>query len=77
LRDFPRGRHKSCLINHRESPEPSLIPAAILDDTIRTLELLFPFGDADEAFLEQEKVNFWPKIPYELHRAFELDEFKF
>ncbi|KAF2681469.1 hypothetical protein K458DRAFT_479370 [Lentithecium fluviatile CBS 122367] len=81
----PRGerclsiyRHKICLINHRRGPQPTIIPTEILDEAIRTLDLLFPFGDPKtEAFLEEEKVQLWTESSYELHRATELDDFKY
>jgi hypothetical protein len=81
----PRGqrclsiyRHKLYLVNHRIGLEPTIIPADILDEAIRTLDLLFPFGDPKtEALLEGEKVKFWTISPYESPRATELDEFKY
>lgn len=81
----PRGqrclsiyRHKLCLVNHRKEPEPTIIPAEILDEAIRTLDLLFPFGDPKtEAFLEEEKVQLWTMSPFESHRAINLDEFNY
>ncbi|OCK81912.1 hypothetical protein K432DRAFT_380863 [Lepidopterella palustris CBS 459.81] len=81
----PRGqrclsiyRHRLCLVNHRKGPEPTIIPAEVIDEAIRTLDLLFPFGDPKtEAFLEEEKVQFWTISPSESARATELDEFKY
>lgn len=81
----PRGqrrlsiyRQKLCLVNHRKGPEPTIIPADVLDEAIRTFDLLFPFGDPKtEAFLEEEKVQFWTISPFESPRATELDEFKY
>jgi hypothetical protein len=80
----PRGRrclsiyrHRVCLANHRGGPGPTIIPAEILDEAIRTLDLLFPFGDPKtEALLEQEKVRLWTDFPFVTYRATELDEFK-
>jgi hypothetical protein len=81
----PRGerclsiyRHKLCLVNHRKGPEPTIIPAEVLDEAIRTLDLLFPFGDPKtEAFLKEEKIQFWTISPSASPRAIELDEFKY
>jgi hypothetical protein len=71
-------QHKICLINHRKEPEPTIIPAEILDEAIRTLDLLFPFGDTKtEALLEQEKVQLWTNSPFESHRATNLNEFTY
>jgi hypothetical protein len=81
----PRGqrslsiyRHKICLINHRKGPEPKIIQEEILDEAIRTLDLLFPFGDPKtEEFLENEKVQLCIVDLLELPRATDLDEFKY
>ncbi|KAH7070516.1 hypothetical protein BKA63DRAFT_420630 [Paraphoma chrysanthemicola] len=81
----PRGhrrlsvyRHKLCLVNHRKGPEPTIIPADVLDEAIRTLDLLFPFGDQrTEAFLEEEEIELWTMSPSESPRAADLDDFKY
>lgn len=81
----PRGqrslsiyRHKICLINHRKGPEPTIIQAEILDEAIRTLDFLFPFGDPKtEEFLKDEKVQLYTVDPSELPRATGLGEFKY
>ena len=81
----PRGqrslsiyRHKICLINHRKGPEPTIIQEEVLDEAIRTLDLLFPFGDPKtEMFLEEEKVQLHVVNPSELLRATDLDDFKY
>lgn len=60
--DGPKGRrvlsvyqHKICLINQRQDPQNAVIRRDVLDEAIRTLDLLFPFGDADtEQFLKQQ-----------------------
>lgn len=65
-------------MNHRKGPEPTIIPADVLNEAIRTLDLLLPFGDPrTEAFLEEEKVLFWTISPSESPRATELDNFKY
>ena len=79
----PRGKrqlsifkHKICLVNHRKEPNATIIPADVLDETIRTLDLLFPYGDKPtKIFLEHSKVHMWMINTLELPRATELDEF--
>lgn len=83
----PRGerslsiyRHKICLVNHWKAAESTLLPKDILDEAIRTLDLLFPFGDAKtSAFLQEENVHFWSisRGPFEAARATKLDEFSY
>jgi hypothetical protein len=81
----PRGqrqlsiyRHKLCLINHRKGPRPTIIPADVLDEAIRTLDLLFPFGDPKtESFLDDAKVLLWTVSPSDSLRAPELDDFRY
>ncbi|KAF2736404.1 hypothetical protein EJ04DRAFT_511071 [Polyplosphaeria fusca] len=79
----PRGqrsltiyRHKLSLINHRKGPDPTMIPADILDEALRTLDLLFPFGDPNtDAFLDEEGIQFRIVAFAELPRATETDDF--
>jgi hypothetical protein len=81
----PRGqrqlsvyRHKLCLVNHRKGPGPTIIPADVLDEAIRTLDLLFPFGDPKtDSFLEEAKVSLWTVSPSESLRAPDLDDFRY
>ncbi|KAF2269649.1 hypothetical protein CC78DRAFT_574511 [Lojkania enalia] len=81
----PRGqrtlsvyRHKICLINHRKDPAQNLILKDVLDEAIRTLDLLFPFGDPKtEQFLRNENVHFRTTSPLELSRAAALKESKY
>ncbi|KAH7360028.1 hypothetical protein BKA66DRAFT_573773 [Pyrenochaeta sp. MPI-SDFR-AT-0127] len=83
----PRGQrslsiyqHKICLVNHWKATETALIPTDILDETIRTLDLLFPFGDPKtNAFLEEEDIQFWSisRGLSETSRATKLDEFRY
>ncbi|KAI4929285.1 uncharacterized protein J4E92_004949, partial [Alternaria infectoria] len=69
-------KHKISLVNHRNEPNATIIPADVLDETIRTLDLLFPFGDKPtKTFLEHSHVNMEILNPLELPRATELDEF--
>ncbi|KAF1993485.1 hypothetical protein P154DRAFT_450111 [Amniculicola lignicola CBS 123094] len=39
-------RHKICLVNHLRSKSACPIPKGVLSETLDTLNLLFPFGDA-------------------------------
>jgi len=79
----PRGKrqlsifkHKICIVNHRRGSQPTIIPADDLDETLRTLDLLFPYGDKPtKIFLEHSKVHMWIMNPMESPRATELDEF--
>ncbi|KAF2851741.1 hypothetical protein T440DRAFT_498265 [Plenodomus tracheiphilus IPT5] len=53
-------RHKILLVNHLKDPVSTAINSTVLDEAIRTLDLLFPFGDSKTAdFLEAEGVNFY------------------
>lgn len=55
-----------------------MIQADILDEAIRTIDLLFPFGDPKtEYFLEEEKVQFYCVDPSERPRATSLDDFQY
>ena len=81
----PRGqrclsiyRHKLGLVNHMKGPKPHIIPTEVLDEAIRTLDLLFPFGDPKtEAFLDEEMIRFWMIAPLESPRSAKLGEFKY
>ncbi|CAO2647089.1 Nn.00g080110.m01.CDS01 [Neocucurbitaria sp. VM-36] len=81
----PRGhrilsiyRHKICLINHLKGPDPTVIERDVLDEAIRTLDLLFPFGDLKSAeFLEAERVRFHSMPPSELSQPMNLAEFTY
>jgi hypothetical protein len=55
-----------------------MIPGEILDEAIRTLDLLFPSGDPKtKEFLDEETVQLYIVDPSELPRATELDEFRY
>ncbi|KAI4690931.1 uncharacterized protein J4E88_002404 [Alternaria novae-zelandiae] len=69
-------RHKTCLVNHRSGSTPPIISADILDEAIRTLDLLFPVGHKQTiAFLKKSGVQMWIENPSESLRATELNEF--
>ena len=38
-------RHKICLVNHARTPETTILPLDLLQETIDTLNLLFPISD--------------------------------
>jgi hypothetical protein len=77
-RSFSIYRHKLCLINHKQAPRPYIVPADVLDEAIRTLDLLFPFGDPKtEALLSNEHLQLWTATGPEFPRATELDDFKY
>jgi hypothetical protein len=38
-------QHKICLINHRDASECSVIPLSVIEETLHTLNLLFPHWD--------------------------------
>ncbi|CBX98744.1 hypothetical protein IAQ61_007635 [Plenodomus lingam] len=68
-------RHKILLVNHLRDPNPTIIDPSILEEAIRTLDLLFPFGDSKSAdFLETEGVHFY-SISSGGPRPYDLDEF--
>jgi len=71
-------RHKLSLVSYMKGPKPHIIPMEVLDEAIRTLDLLFPFGDPKtEAFLDEETIRFWMIAPLESPRSAKLDEFKY
>ncbi|KAK1751332.1 hypothetical protein QBC47DRAFT_391644 [Echria macrotheca] len=52
--------HKICLWNHLRFKEDTVLPAAILEEAIDTLNLLFPFGDAaTEILLKKHCLPFY------------------
>ncbi|CAN9472012.1 unnamed protein product [Alternaria alternata] len=62
----------------KAQPEPMLIPRDLLDETICTLDLLFPEGDEPtETFLNDEKVQMWIENSIDIPQAIELDDFEF
>jgi hypothetical protein len=69
--------HKVCLINHLEWS--NLFPKDFLLETIRTLELLFPFGDrSTELWLEQKNQPFHrTSSSYMQARASRFEEFSY
>jgi hypothetical protein len=53
-------QHKICLLAHLRSPSSSIIPVSVLEETVDTLNLLFPFPDSrTENFLSQSKKTFY------------------
>lgn len=81
----PRGdrtvsiyRHKICLINHALDPELKIIDREVLHEAIRTLDPLFPFGDAKTMkMLKSNGMNFHTLPSPEHSHPFDLSEFKY
>ncbi|KAI4692285.1 uncharacterized protein J4E84_003254 [Alternaria hordeiaustralica] len=71
-------KQKTCLVNHRDEPTSTIVSKDVLNETIRTLDLLFPAGD-DQAreFLNESKVQMWILDGLMQPRATELDDFKY
>ncbi|KAH9866166.1 hypothetical protein J1614_008731 [Plenodomus biglobosus] len=68
-------RHKILLVNHLKDPNPTVIESTVLDEAIRTLDLLFPFGDSKTAeFLEAEGMHFY-SISSGSPRPYDLGDF--
>jgi hypothetical protein len=80
----PRGkrslsiyRHKISLINHQKDVNPA-IPKDVLDEAIRTLDLLFPFGDPrSEQLLEEEGVQLHIISPKHAKAATDVNDFRY
>jgi hypothetical protein len=81
----PRGqrslsiyRHRLNLLNHQKSSQPTIIPIEVLEETNRTLDLLFPFGDEKtRTFLQEENVQSWTTFPSGVSQSTHLDDFKY
>lgn len=79
----PRGKrelliykHRISLVDHRKGPNPIFAQDELMDETIRTLDLLFPTHDRHvSAFLVEENVQMWIEDPLETPRATQIDEF--
>jgi hypothetical protein len=53
-------QHKILLVNHLRTADNSIIPSEVLEETIDTFNLLFPFGDDNtRQFLLREKKQFY------------------
>ncbi|PSN65429.1 hypothetical protein BS50DRAFT_58462 [Corynespora cassiicola Philippines] len=70
-------RQKSLLINHRLAANP-IIPIEVLDEAVRTLDLLFPLGDEKTAaFLKTSGVHLNVAGASSLQQAGARTEFKY
>ena len=68
--------HKACLLGHCESSE--VYQRDMLEETIRTLDLLFPFGDTKtRAFLEQKRQPFHRTTPSFAPRTLDFGDFEY
>jgi hypothetical protein len=68
--------HKICLISHLESCD--ILPKDLLHETIRTLDLLFPFGDEKtQKWLDDSGQAFYRTSSQDMPRATDLGEFRF
>lgn len=71
-------RHKICLVNHLRDPKLTVINPDILEEAIRTLDLLFPFGDTPTAeFLQAEGVHIYSIPPCNATQSIDLGDFKY
>jgi hypothetical protein len=71
-------RHKICLVNHLRDPKRTAINSDILEEAIRTLDLLFPIGDSPTAdFLKAEGVHFYSIPPCDKTQPIDLNDFKY
>jgi hypothetical protein len=70
-------QQKSTLVNHEKTGSP--IPAGVLDETIRSLELLLPTGDSETRRLltKAGKLSLLQKAWPPKHPATNLDEFDY
>ena len=68
--------HKICLISHLESCD--ILPKDFVAETIRTFDLLAPFGDeSTQKFLDETRQSFYRTSYRDLPRATDLEEFRY
>ncbi len=73
LRVYP---HKKCLLDHLHRPELSFIPKIVLEETLLTLDLLFPYWDEQtQSFLKKAGHDLLPYGPFEYPRPLDTNEF--
>ena len=66
--------HKICLISHLEST--TMLPQDFVSETIRTLDLLFPFGKkSTQKYLDETGQSFYRTSSRDLSRATEFESF--
>ncbi len=68
--------HKICLISHLDSW--NVLPKDFVAETLRTLDLLFPFGEEDtRKYLDQTGQTFYRTSSRDLSRATNFGEFRY
>ena len=68
--------HKICLISHLDSG--NVLPKDFVAETLRTLDLLFPFGEEDtRKYLDQTGQTFYRTSSRDLSRATDFGEFRY
>lgn len=68
--------HKICLISHLDSW--NILPKEFVAETLRTLDLLFPFGEEDtRKYLDQTGQTFYRTSSRDLSRATNFGEFHY
>lgn len=68
--------HKICLISHLDSR--NVLPKDFVAETLRTLDLLFPFGEEDtRKYLDQTGQTFYRTSSRDLSRATDFGEFRY
>ncbi|KAL2040353.1 hypothetical protein N7G274_006796 [Stereocaulon virgatum] len=68
--------HKICLISHLESK--SVLPTDLVAETLRTLDLLFPFGDeSTQKYLAESGQDFYRTSSRDPSRATDFGEFRY
>ena len=68
--------HKVCLISHLESS--AMLPVNFVAETVRTLDLLFPFGKkSTQKYLDETGQSFYRTSSRDLSRATEFESFHY
>ena len=68
--------HKICLISHLESND--VLPKDLVAETLRTLDLLFPFGEeSTQKYLAESGQDFYRTSSRDLSRATDFGEFRY
>jgi hypothetical protein len=68
--------HSACLYNHWQHND--VYPKELMNETLKTLDLLFPFGNADSrAFLQARNQPFFATHLSSMPRTFDLGDFDY
>lgn len=68
--------YKNCLLAHLNRPAPAIIPVAVLEETLLSLDLLFPCWDPKTIrFLEQNNQNFFKYGPVKSPLPLDINDF--